>query len=104
MHSEGAILIRLTPSQPTSSSFQATTTSHIIGKATMMKQRLLEEAPSHPLTGQVFTFSAVSQEGLRRTTQLQWRLHPLDLVDWEGRSELGEPRVKAPKPPRMVVW
>jgi len=86
VHSEGAILIRLNGSS-----------SQIIGKATMMKQRLCEETPSHPLTGQKFTFSAVSQEGLRRTTQLQWRLHPLDLVGWEGRESLVAPSVKPPK-------
>jgi hypothetical protein len=66
----------------------------IVGKATMMKQHLPKEIDG-------FMFSAISQDGLEKTTQLTWRLHPLDLVDWEVSNQQGL-GLSMIRPPRLI--
>jgi hypothetical protein len=87
LNSENAVIVRQSGSSFT-----------IVGEAVMMKQRLSEETPSNILTRENFMFSAISQEGLEKTTQLTWRLHPLELVDWElAQAGLGSARIKPPQ-------
>jgi hypothetical protein len=43
---------------------------NIVGEAVMLKQRLLDETPTNPLTGETFMFSTVSKEGREKTTHL----------------------------------
>jgi hypothetical protein len=73
----------------------------IVGKATMIKQGLLEEKATNSRTRKPFAFSALSRDGLEKTTQLTWRLHPLDLVGFGSLNHHGF-RVSMIRPPSRV--